>query len=184
MQLRSGPSARGARQDSGTLSEPEGEAVGLRQQAVVDTPEFKRWFGASKLVDPEGQPMVLFHGTGWDFSVLVPSAGGAFGPGIYLADTPEEAERWGGLRNTQLEGEGNRLIPVYVRMENPYYWHEDDAHRHPNLVSERVRKAGHDGVVRLWGDGSMEVVVFTSPQVKSALGNCGAFDPANPDIRG
>ena len=34
------------------------------------TPEFARWFGDSKVVDPEGKPIVVYHGTqaGQDFS--------------------------------------------------------------------------------------------------------------------
>lgn len=35
--------------------------------AQTDTPEFRRWFGASKAVDAQGHPLTLYHGTGEDF---------------------------------------------------------------------------------------------------------------------
>lgn len=31
--------------------------------AVTDTPEFKKWFGDSKVVDKDGKPIVMYHGT-------------------------------------------------------------------------------------------------------------------------
>ena len=36
----------------------------------VDTPEFKNWFGDSKVVDENGNPIVVYHGSGttfWEF---------------------------------------------------------------------------------------------------------------------
>jgi hypothetical protein len=34
----------------------------------TDTKEFKRWFGESKVVDKNGDPLVVYHGTAYDFS--------------------------------------------------------------------------------------------------------------------
>lgn len=36
----------------------------------TQTPEFQRWFGDSKVVDAEGKPLVVYHGTGWDFTAF------------------------------------------------------------------------------------------------------------------
>ena len=36
------------------------------RRAQTETPEFKRWFGDSKVVDAEGRPMVVYHGTAAD----------------------------------------------------------------------------------------------------------------------
>lgn len=33
------------------------------ERAVTETPEFKAWFGDSKVVDAEGKPLVVYHGT-------------------------------------------------------------------------------------------------------------------------
>lgn len=35
---------------------------------VTDTPEFKRWFGNSKVVDKDGKPLVVYHGTDKKFT--------------------------------------------------------------------------------------------------------------------
>ena len=42
------------------------------QQRQVATPEFKRWFGDSKVVDRDGEPLVVYHGTEDDFTVFDP----------------------------------------------------------------------------------------------------------------
>ena len=40
------------------------EGPGLRQvRMATDTPEFRNWFGDSKIVDAEGKPLVVYHGT-------------------------------------------------------------------------------------------------------------------------
>ena len=36
----------------------------------VDTPEFKNWFGNSKVVDENGKPLVVYHGTNADFYIF------------------------------------------------------------------------------------------------------------------
>ena len=47
-----------------------------------------------------------------------------------------------------------------------------------------LRKQGYDGVIKEWRKGDpLEYVVFDPNQIKSATGNRGTFDPANPDIR-
>jgi hypothetical protein len=43
----------------------------------VDSPEFRRWFGASKVVDERGQPLVVYHGTRrTGFDTFRPRGGG------------------------------------------------------------------------------------------------------------
>jgi hypothetical protein len=34
-----------------------------RPESLTDSPAFKRWFGKSKVVDAEGKPLVVYHGT-------------------------------------------------------------------------------------------------------------------------
>lgn len=43
----------------------------------TQTPEFKRWFGASKVVDAQGAPLVVYHGTAADLTFFDPLALGA-----------------------------------------------------------------------------------------------------------
>ncbi len=81
-------------------------------------------------------------------------------------------------------------MPVYVAVRNPYvashaekaemkHWTRERLEQHTQALIEQ----GYDGVV-LEGDGGViELVAFEPTQVKSAIGNNGDFDPANPDIR-
>ena len=56
------------------------------------------------------------------------------------------------------------------------------AHFGPEL-QKHLKELGHDGIMSSYSDGSMEIVAFRPEQIKSAIGNNGNFDPANPDIR-
>ncbi len=68
----------------------------LKQQAeaMINTPEFKKWFGKSKVVDKSGKPLVMYHGTGVkDLQVFDPNRAGTiqysdWGKGTYF--TPVE----------------------------------------------------------------------------------------------
>lgn len=47
--------------------------------APTDTPEFKAWFGASKVVDEQGRPLVVYHGTNADVPSFDFGRAGEFG---------------------------------------------------------------------------------------------------------
>lgn len=52
-------------------------------QGAVDTPEFKAWFGDSKVADEKGKPQVVYHGSNRNFSVFrerESRRAGMFGP--------------------------------------------------------------------------------------------------------
>jgi transcriptional regulator with XRE-family HTH domain len=86
------------------------------QRAQQGTPEFKAWFGDSKVVDAEGKPLVMYHGTRspQDFNTFRTDSGHNYGPGAYF--TPE-ARRASGYAGEQ---EGARVYSTYVSVENPY----------------------------------------------------------------
>ena len=49
---------------------------------LTKTPEFKKWFGDSEVVDDSGKPMVVYHGTRSDFDEFSPNKEGIhFGSG-------------------------------------------------------------------------------------------------------
>ncbi len=43
--------------------------------SILDTQQFKRWFGKSKAVHADGTPMIVYHGTDADFSGFDPAKG-------------------------------------------------------------------------------------------------------------
>lgn len=58
---------KAAQQDAGGLFAPpepdQGALFQRRIQEATDTPEFKAWFGSSKVVDKDGKPLAVYHGT-------------------------------------------------------------------------------------------------------------------------
>ena len=58
---------------------------------VTKLPQFKNWFGKSKVVDDAGEPIELFHGTPHKFDQFKPGTKrGAFGDAIYFSDRPKD----------------------------------------------------------------------------------------------
>jgi len=151
------------------------------------TPAFRQWFGQSKVVDEAGLPLVVYHGTGSDFSVFKPSEGGTLGGGMYFTSSPEKASEFaqhkaapdivdtddGGFELVETD-QSAAVMPVYLKMENPIYARDMAL---TDGIAE-VKAKGHDGII--FND---YFVVFEPEQVKSAIGNSGSFQPDNPDIR-
>jgi len=200
-----------------TRSELEGtpETMLSARRAQTETPEFKRWFGDSKVVDAAGQPRVVYHGTRADIAAFDPDAVGRnFGldeVGFFFTSSPikaasyadpESAFAQAGMRPTREPEEGANIIPAYLSLQNPLtleaytdYFDSTPAYEideqgisitdyfddnRRNIVSI-AQEGGHDGVL-FQHRGDLLGVVFSPAQIKSATGNSGAFDPADPDI--
>lgn len=159
---------------------------------VVDTPAFKAWFGdESTLRNDDGSPMVLYHGTteGGSFTEFKASGTGAMGRGVYLGDDPSVADTYAadGASDT-----GANVLPVYARGKylTNHEWTDyiqkygsKEAGRASEAWAPAERAARADG----WSgvhDTMFEdaVVVWDPKDIKSAIGNSGAFDPNDPSI--
>lgn len=179
-------------------------ALNSNGQRIAQTEEglrnFWRWFGDSKVVDAEGRPLVVYHGTGADFDAFDDKKTGQndrglWGRGHYFSALVGGPNSYA-LRNE----EGAQILPVYVALKNPLVLTtgEDLVIRLPdgrnfrelvgqNLDGEKIKalaKAnGHDGVVQTRPNGRTgDVVAYRPEQIKSATGNRGTFDPADPKI--
>lgn len=96
------------------------EAAARGQQTFLDiTPPkapptesaaFKKWFGDSKVVDENGEPLVVYHGTTKDFLEFKPDA---YRGQSFFSDSPEVA-------GTYARGEDGSLYPVYLRINKPF----------------------------------------------------------------
>jgi hypothetical protein len=171
--------------------DPERNALGFSQRNISDalesqierhlqnnaasaskgSPEFTQWFGASKVVGPDGKPLTLYHGTDRNFSELQRGQKSDFNygdasdsGGIFLTDSPQYASSFSSNGANNL---GARVMPLYARIENP-------AHINPGFsLAEQAKQlhdaeaAGHDGAIL----GNGEYVVFHPDQIKSAIGN-------------
>lgn len=157
--------------------------------------KFWEWFGASKVVDEQGRPLVVYHGTRSDFSEF--NDEGRHNRGFYFSPDRNLANWY--ARDINANGTDGNVMPVYLAIsepkviEAPTKWEaaKDALLGRPKF--DRLQTAyisttamreyvdlGHDG---LWNKSAKEIIAFSPEQIKSAIGNAGTFDAANPDIR-
>lgn len=153
---------------------------------------FWKWFGDSKVVDDQGRPLVVYHGTDKDFTAFKPSKAGNLGPGIYFTPDAKQAEEYAKTHK------GTRVVEVYLRAENPLLIDNSNtageqlydafpADTDAETI-KKVRAAGHDAVWAVnsaetpWGNTAREIAVYEPTLIKSATDNVGTFDGANPNI--
>lgn len=166
-----------------------------QRQAQTDTPEFKAWFGNSKVVDENGRPARLYHGTSKDQDFSSFRAGNR---GIFLADSAEEASMYA-MDNESMgfkPGPGwtmertntaSRVMPLYARIENPYVPSSEEFEQYrltenyakaQREMAANAKAAGYDGIKLPGG----VWVAFDPKQIKSAVGNSGAFNSKKKGI--
>lgn len=114
------------------LKAPNGEDTKLteRQWVQVRTPSFKAWFGdwendpanASKVVDENGEPKVVYHGSPKVFDTFstdfLGNRGQAKGIGFYFAEDTDTA-------NIYFE-EGGQLLATFLNIRNPLDLEQDN----------------------------------------------------------
>lgn len=164
--------------------------INMSVKNVTESQQFKRWFGdwqnhpenASKVVNEDGTPKVVYHGTNAEFNTFQQENGAYF-----FSESRDYAESMADERR------GNRIIEAYLKMKNPYTVKLSPEQFTDNIAEapfiRYAKEHGHDGVIFEY-DGSKEdlaydkfYVVFDSTQIKSATDNIGTFDKTNPDIR-
>lgn len=100
---------------------PDQESVQYRPEQV-ETPEFKRWFRDSKIVDEYGLPKVVFHGSPRSFTVFDPtkarySKWGAIGS--WFAEDPSYANSFRGSFDERGQRVIGPLYEVYLSIQEP-----------------------------------------------------------------
>jgi hypothetical protein len=153
---------------------------------------FKDWFGDSVIVNENGDPQIVYHGTSADIDEFKPRTARSiwFAPdpgyaGKYVSQNPEAA---------------NSIYPVYLKVETPLIIDMQGGENLPsnlggtldyaNTIEDAAgiaRQQGYDGLIimnrakTVEGFSSDEIAVFSPNQVKS-VNNLGAWDPDNPHI--
>jgi len=113
-----------AKAEAGKLT-GEGKATQATQRAAVptNTENFRNWFGNSKVVDENGQPKVMYHGTsnfvGQEFKPSAKVNRGGNIDGYYFTSEPSDASRYS-LGKEEKFKEGAEVIPVYLSLQNPF----------------------------------------------------------------
>lgn len=170
----------------------EGQTLYQNQELKTDTPAFKEWFGASKVVDADGKPLVVYHGTKADFDKFDlgefgKTDSGWLGRGFYFTPDTKAAELYARKNpdgSANLLNEGS-IVPTYISIKNPYI-----TDRLISLeFSNELQADGYDGIMYYpdgldqgEGIGQVgEIVAFDPKQIKSVF-NRGTFDKNDPRI--
>ena len=211
-----------AKADGTYMKAPNGKSSNLneRQWVQVRTKAFKNWFGdwennaenASKIIDENGEPMVVYHGGPAGITQFVnpkdieKKYAGRHSAvlnrknqmGIYFIDKKSVAEQY-----AETYGKKRNIYPVFINARNiqdinqpQFYglqflkniaklWNKDFINYQDIKESdvEKLQSYGIDALSAKSWDKSREFVVFNSNQIKSATDNTGNFNPENPDIR-
>lgn len=162
------------------------------QYTQVRTPEFKAWFGdwendpqnASKVVDENGEPLVVYHGT--TQSDLTEFYGGWWSAN--KAVTKEFGnERYAAFLNIRNPLEDDEMLDIFNGQNGTEY--EDVYDLDFNLrdyFAARLANLPNDGIITFDDSNAvsdMAYAVKEPTQIKSATENVGSFSPTNPDIR-
>ena len=177
----------------------EASPVNYKHMEQTQTRQFGHWFRGSKVVDENGNPLVMYHGTraeNGDFYVFDSSKavkrGGlgmkALGAGNYFTATHLSGN----------ERYGSRVIEAYLSIKQPFEMYTGETFKEAiqsrlgldtkemsyDAIQQAMRENGYDGVIQRGKDGNVALAVtFDSEQIKSATDNVGLFDPKNKDIR-
>jgi len=144
----------------------------------IKSKEFKEWFGDSKVVDKDGKPLVVYHGSrkgGFD-KFKIPS---------WFTTDDAEASRYA------RDDDGAQVLPLHLSITNPYHATSTEIlNAAPSFIASLINK-GYDGMVfvseknpllKLSKD-KQWFLPFNDTQIKSALSNTGKFSKTDPDIR-
>jgi len=198
---------------SAALTDPDGNVTGLRRQPdymaedsyckkmndanektaadITQTPGFKAWFGNSKVVDAQGNPVRVYHGTKtagfdeFDFTDVSPTGR------MYFTESPEYASEYASEAfHPARESTGHAVYPVYLSIQNPVDINKllsydpnspDPTYDDIGYSAKSWAEHGFDGAVGMEHDLKIWIA-FRPNQIKSATGNNGSFDVNNPSI--
>lgn len=160
-------------------------------QEINNPEKFWEWFGDSKVVDENGQPMVFYHGTNNKFDTFIaeyPSQALGNFKGVYFVDNEEEAKDY-----------GDDIKACYVKIENPLVGNPYEEYAKAKGIDYQknffnIKKADvenwmkemkFDGIIRPRGSQynleGMEVIPFSSNQIKS-IDNKGTWSKTSDNI--
>lgn len=190
------------------------EATGDMKASIAkytNSAAFKRWFDGSKIVNDDGSPLVVYHGTTADIDSFDAAKSGQkdagfYGDGFYFSADSVTASTYsiyGDIRagafkpitgNENQDLTGANVLPVFVSIKNPYIWpegrDESTSRRESVAIRKELEAQGYDGIIvpnKYAEEGVKskfyEVIAFRPEQIKSATGNNGDYSPTNPDIR-
>lgn len=110
------------------------------QEKGTDSKYFKKWFGNSKVVDENGKPLVVYHGSLWKFDTFGKSDEFDF------SFSPKFAYEYAAQKSfEQALDLSPVLYSVYLKAENPFDFRDEKS------VNELLKKIG-DKEINFWGN--------------------------------
>lgn len=194
------------------MKNPDGSVFkGTPEQFIQQRSEnFKKAFGDSKLINPDGSPTIQYHGSAKKFNTFDESKfqlgdTGYSGKGIYTTPSKTMANSYATSSARFHSGEINPTVyELYGQANNPISSSQlikegtgkdlFNFHRNKNWEGELTPEESlmqYDAAIadqlqnvkriRPWND-ARELVFPSNKQLKSAIGNNGMFDMKNPNI--
>ena len=151
------------------MTAPNGEKTKLNaeQWAIVRTTNFKNWFGdwendpenASKVVDENGEPMVVWHGRSAEFNTFEKKEGVRFimgledkvkAEGFFFSPDKDLAEEFASNSSRHRGGKAN-VVPCFLNIRRPMDLTGEDYDRIYEDVTGWEYMVGMDTQDNLWG---------------------------------
>ena len=179
--------------DGTFMKSPNGKPTHLdeHQWLQVRTKAFKNWFGdwehdpknASKVVDENGEPLVVYHNSNADINIFDKnkigtngsSEGGLFGKGFYFSTNKDYNSIF-----------GNKEYAAFLNIKNPITDEitiEEIQAFKPSIdtIKTAYNKDGLIGINK-FENNTVEYIAYDSNQIKSATDNNGMFSTENDDV--
>lgn len=173
---------------------------------VTETQQFKRWFGdwqkkprsASKVVNADGTPKVVYHGTGSEFWTFdLKKSGTRFGEaaeGLFFFTNKKNGYQDSAADYAATAGGTPRIVEAYLDIKRPLRIDSKGAYTptayfdtHAEEIYTRYLEGDYDGIIvensDKASDDSAIYMVDNPDQIKSATDNIGTFDRGEEDIR-
>jgi hypothetical protein len=180
------------------------DLAALTAKAQTDTPEFKNFFGESKVVDAKGKPLVVYRGLNTSSEEAL-NVGERKSYANFASSSPHVASSY--ANPDEPFDSGGPVLPLYIKADKLIEFPVkvstyDGARRFDKFEFDRRAKTLNPGevlVARQVYDIGPRASVKADPErlysypsdiyawnkgvsVKSAIGNEGTFDPTNPVI--
>jgi 2'-5' RNA ligase len=100
-------------------------------QVDTDSPEFRRWFGDSKVTDDRGRPLIVYHATNKDFAAFDPDLSDL---GAHFGTTEQASDI------AHMERPGERTMPVYLSIEKPLRLRDMGSFNYDRVLEQLVER--------------------------------------------
>jgi hypothetical protein len=120
----------------------------------TESDDFKSWFKDSKIVDEQGNPLVVYHGTNDKFKKIDMKKGSQ---GVFWFTSNKDS-----IVSGKSGAQGTKYImEFYVNIKNPAGWKEYD-----NYSIGELEGLGYDGVILKNKDGSFDGFILNKDQIR------------------